>query len=125
MKVSYKGKFPTGSFLNEDIGFEIEIPTNTDEEALKAVSHLRDLAEKAHRERYPDPIDPNEEIKVVQKEEKTNVDYIIEDIEKCTTLDEKNSFGVQLGLLAYESLALHPRIKEAYDKKLQSLQNKQ
>lgn len=120
MKVSYKGKFPTGSFLNEDIGFEIEIPSNTDEEALKAVSHLRDLAEKAHRERYPDPIDPNEEIKVVQKEKDNRgetIQQLILEIQSCK--DQKN-----LDVYKY-LLKQYPEIQDAYNQQLLIIQNKQ
>lgn len=53
------------------------------------------------------------------------IDHIIDDLNQCTAIDSKNGLGVQLGLIAFEHLCATPRIKEAYDKKLKELQNKQ
>lgn len=49
---------------------------------------------------------------------------IIQDINACTVVDEKNGLGVQVGLVAYEQLATqYPLVQEAYLAKLQSLKN--
>lgn len=54
MKAILHKLFPYAPYLNEYIGFEKDIPDNsTDEEALKAVEHLRELAEKSHADKYP------------------------------------------------------------------------
>ena len=59
MKIYYRRKYPIGSFLTEDIGFEIETPDwvddpeRTQREALAAVSTLKELCDKAHKEINP------------------------------------------------------------------------
>jgi hypothetical protein len=50
------------------------------------------------------------------------VEEIIKDIESCPVIDHKSMLGVQVGLLAYESVAnSDPRIMIAYDLKFKEL----
>lgn len=50
---------------------------------------------------------------------------IIEDINGCTAIDEKNGFGVQTGLIAYSQLAAeYPEVKAAYDLQMIKLTKK-
>ena len=46
MIVTYKRKYPIGSFLNEDIGFEYEIPDLGN--PIEAIKMLKEMADKAH-----------------------------------------------------------------------------
>ena len=46
MIVTYKRKYPIGSFLNEDIGFEYEIPDLGN--PIEAIQMLKEMADKAH-----------------------------------------------------------------------------
>lgn len=50
-KITFSKKFPTGSYLNEDIGFECSIHSGDD--PLVVIEKLRQLSENAHKEKYP------------------------------------------------------------------------
>lgn len=128
-KVKYEKLFPTGAYLNEKIGFEAEIEPhlNSLDNPTSAIEQLRQLAEQSHREKYPHLYtESGSPITIMEKEESvTNrLAQLIQDINSCTEIDQLNPFGVQIGLLAYESMAKSsPELKGAYDKKLQSLKN--
>jgi hypothetical protein len=50
------------------------------------------------------------------------VQQLIRDINACTSVDEKNSFGVQVGLISFSQMvSSHPELQTAYDNKLQEL----
>ncbi len=50
------------------------------------------------------------------------VQAIIEDINQCTAIDEKNHLQIQIGLIAYEDAAnQNPIIKASYDLKMKQL----
>lgn len=54
------------------------------------------------------------------------VKSMIEEIEKCNSIDVKNQFNVQIGLLSYESAAnSDARIKTALDLRMIQLKQKQ
>lgn len=63
-----------------------------------------------------------------EKEDKSNtssrIQSIIQEINNCTSLDEKNKYGQQIGLLAYEQAAKDSEeVGAAYESKLQQLKN--
>jgi hypothetical protein len=125
--VQYKQKFPTGSFLNCDIGFEASIGENENPEV--ALKDLQSLAESFHKSSfsylYTESGKPVE-IKQVDENEQAvdkRIAAIIQDINQCTAIDEKNGLGVQVGLLSFAEVASkNPEIKAAYDLKLLQLQ---
>jgi hypothetical protein len=50
------------------------------------------------------------------------VQQLIRDINACTAVDERNSFGVQVGLISFSGMAsTNPDLQTAYDNKLQEL----
>lgn len=58
--------------------------------------------------------------------EDERISIVARDIMECQVLDLKNDYGVQTGLLGYETIAkAHPLLQEAYDKRYSELQNKQ
>lgn len=106
-KVKYEGLFPTGSYLNEKIGFEAEIGTVpspspiegmypvTSEDPLAAIEQLRKLAEQSHKAKYPhfysqenfqahQPMQRPSEIPVIDHGKQTMIDIIND----CATVDE-------------------------------------
>lgn len=66
----------------------------------------------------------NEEMKgTIIKPVETAEDTFIREIGECTEYDKVNAMGVQVGLVAYQSLANQSdAIQKAYDKKLKQLQ---
>jgi len=52
MKVSYTRSYPIGAFLQEKIGFEIEVPDDC-ENPIMEVHVLKDFCDKAHKELNP------------------------------------------------------------------------
>ncbi len=61
------------------------------------------------------PISPTESVD-------KRVQAIIEDINQCTAIDEKNHLQIQIGLIAYEDAAnQNPIIKASYDLKMKQL----
>ena len=64
MIVKYSKKFPYAPFLNEDIGFEMEIPTDSKESAMLVLKELKEMAEKFHKDNNPQLVDVTNEYKV-------------------------------------------------------------
>lgn len=62
MIVKYSKKFPYAPYLNEDIGFEIEIPDDGD--PLMELASLKEMAEKFHKDNNPQPGDSIEKFSV-------------------------------------------------------------
>lgn len=136
-KVKYERLFPCGSYLNEKIGFEAElgvcgfssIDTSKgmyvgEETPNIVIEQLRQLAENIHKEKYPQYYVDNESSQNVNPETKpkSTLQSIIEEMNKVDAIDKKNSFGVQVGLLAYADKFLDStEFREAYDKKLNEL----
>lgn len=54
----------------------------------------------------------------------SRIQSIIQEINNCTSLDEKNKYGQQIGLLAYEQAAKdNEEVGAAYESKLQQFKN--
>lgn len=98
MKVILHKLFPYAPYLNEYIGFEMDIPDDGD--PIAEVETLRKLAEKSHRERYPEiysetglppiPHPANEQPKERTREEM--VAAHIQTINECKTLRNLEMF---------------------------------
>ncbi len=126
MKVFYKRKYPIGSFLNEDIGFEIEIPDDGD--PIDEIHTLKELCDRAHRELNPQmalinsengPISiPVNGIPTTKKDSKEEaIQSHIKTIEECKTIQN---------LRIFENLVRntnHPDLTQAFTDKLNQLQN--
>ena len=112
--VAYQKTFNIGSYESVRIGVELELsPEDTPESALQLA---RDTVIKFHQETAP-----LEEMRgMVERDVLPSLDVtilaVIEDLKKCTVIDQKNSFGVQVGLLSYKEMAeKFPDIQKAYD----------
>ena len=69
-------------------------------------------------------ISPVVEASVYKKTEQYRIQSIIQEINNCTSLDEKNKYGQQIGLLAYEQAAKdNEEVGIAYELKFQQLKN--
>ena len=118
--ISYKQKFPTGSYLNCDIGFEASIGENENpEDAMKS---LQDLAESFHKSSFSHLYTENgKPITIVQveedKSELTPEDGLIEIIDQCRTIQLLERQRKQVERMN------SPRVNEAFEKKLQTLKN--
>lgn len=128
MKVIFHKLFPYAPYLNEYIGFEKEVG-DTDEEALFAIEDLRKLAERAHKDKYPHLYNGDEQVPHNQppqpSSEETRINALIQDINACTAISEKNNLGVEVGLLGYEKMVSgDAALKAAYDLKLLQLKEK-
>lgn len=56
MKVTYQRMYPIGQYLNEKIGFEMELGPDaltTETEILESVEHLKKLCDQAHQKLNP------------------------------------------------------------------------
>lgn len=95
MIVKYQGLFPTGPYLNEDIGFDISIPDeSTEEEMIEAVLRLKRIATKAHEKANP-LSDSSGEASVTLGSNKTiNLAHerLKEKIDDCTSQKELMEF---------------------------------
>lgn len=136
--ITFQQTFPTGQFANQKLGIEIEVPdfhpstgeSNVDK-AMDAFMEAKRIVGNAFKAMNPHLYTEGE-----QKQEEVaygarlpvippNVAAIINDIGNCIAINEKNKWGQEIGLSAYESVAnADPEIKAAYDLKYQSLQNK-
>jgi len=121
-RISYQKVFPVSAYCTERIGLEASL--DKDENPEIALQRLAILVNELHSA----TIATLEEYKgtktvTVETTINTTIQAMIDDINNCTVVDEKNGLGVQVGLLAYEPITNQfPEIKEAYDNKLQSLQ---
>ena len=134
MKVILHKLFPYAPYLNEYIGFEMDIPDDGD--PIAEVDTLRKMAEKSHREAYPHLYESGKTSPVQSFETLTSpasqptneqrkqeaIKRVIDDINTCTSISEINKFKVEVGLVALEKIAASdPVTLEAYNIKLQSL----
>lgn len=121
MKVKYEQLFPTASFLNCRIGFEMDIPDDGNVDA--ELTTLKDLATAFHMKEFPQfyqqnkPIyngeEPPKEIQVKKETNPTN--NMITAITTCTTPETLKTF---------EKLAKSkPEFQTAYDNRLKELTN--
>lgn len=120
--ISYKKVFPISSFCTEHIGLEASLDDKENPE--EALNKLKVMVDTLHAETLTQ-LDLYRGTKVVDVAEPVDktIQGIIQDINACTVIDEKNGLNVQVGLMAYEGMAAdYPEIKDAYDKKLKELQ---
>ena len=120
LTISYKQKFPTGSFLNCDIGFEASIEPG--EDINDALSTLQNHAQAFHKSSFPHLYTENgKPITIVQveedKSELTPEDGLIEIIDQCRTIQLLERQRKQVERMN------SPRVNEAFEKKLQTLKN--
>ena len=126
LTVSYKQKFPTGSYLNCDIGFEASIGENENPEV--AMKSLQDLAESFHKSSFSHLYTENgKPITIVQIDDdspiipRTNENSKQSTVER--TIDQINQCSSEAVLLSFKLLAkANPEIQTAYDNKLKSFQ---
>ena len=125
MKIFYQRAYYIAPFLQEKIGFEMEIPD--DGHPLEEIQTLKDLCDEANKKLNPHLYtESGKPITIEQVREEEPLDKriasLIEDINKCTAINYVNSYGVQEGLIAYEDMvAGHPELQAAYDLKLKQL----
>ena len=130
-KVIFSKKFPTGAYLNEDIGFEMSLErydTNQEKEAaaLYAVDYLRNLAEQSHKKKYPhlytlsgSPVFV-EQVQETRSEEEISRSQQIEGYKELIKLaDTPQKLERHRGNI--EKLN-DPELKTLFDNKLKSLQ---
>ena len=128
-RITYKEKFYTFQYLNCDIGMECSIDEG--ENILEAIKKLRDTCIEFHKQEFPNLYSNGKPITVEQvgggegehSQKSNTIQAMISDMNQVTAIDERNNLGVQVGLLAYATTGLDsPEFREAYEKKLQSLQ---
>lgn len=137
MKIKVEPLLPTGNYLNVRIGIEMDVSLN--QTTGEAINGAWDAIVAIHRQRYPHLYSPEghplyekipqgdemrgSSVRTVDQEPKDKtLQGIIEDIGNCTVLDEKNSIGVQVGLLAYEEIAMkYPEVWAVYAQKVEEL----
>lgn len=128
MKIILHKLFPYAPYLNEYIGFEMDVPGDAD--MIASVEVLRKLAEKSHRERYPN-LYPNGDEEIIKTfggitDENLNKaldqtrplrdthELIKEDILSCENLKSLESYK----FIKNQT----PELTEAYNNKLKSFQ---
>lgn len=122
IEANYSKKFPYAPYLNEDIGFRASLDEG--EEPEEAILKLKAIAEQCWVKSNPQ-IQMGTDIRDIPQEQPVDkrVQAIIEDIKNCKAVYEKNGFGIQVGLVAYEEISSnHPEIKVEYDLKMLELQ---
>ena len=115
MKIKYEQLFPTASFLNCRIGFEMDIPDDGNVDA--ELTTLKDLATAFHMKEFPQfykqnkPIYNGEEMpSEIQVSKPTPESNMITAITSCTEVKVLKTF---------EKLAKsNPKFQEAYDNTL-------
>lgn len=120
MKVKYEQLFPTASFLNCRIGFELDI--EDDMNVSDALLGLKDMAQAFHMKEFPQlykqnkPIYNGEEMpKEIQVSKPSPESNMITAITTCTTPDVLKTF---------EKLSKsNPKFQEAYDNRMEFLLN--
>jgi hypothetical protein len=119
MKISYQRSYSIGPFLQEKIGFEIELDTP---DPVKEVEFLKNMCDEANRRLNPNYPSPNESpqlsesqpIKEVQIDREIGVKA--EDILSCK---DKNT------LLSYRFLLKTDELRNAYGKRMEEIENQQ
>lgn len=121
-KVTYRRTYNLGSFQSEAIGVEMDL--NPNEDPINAFKEMNKITDAYHLETLTQlDLYRGTQTVTVETTINTTIQAMIDDINNCKVVDEKNGLGVQVGLLAYEPLTTQfPEIKEAYDTKLNELQ---
>lgn len=125
MKITYQRAYSIGPFLQEKIGFEIEIPDDGD--AMDEIQTLKDLADHAHGQLNPHLIDNSQPVESVithsnsiptTQVEKSPIDSHIEAINGCTSLKSLDIFRK----LVDRQREQYPELGKAFDNKHNELQ---
>lgn len=123
MIVKYSKKFPYAPYLNEDIGFEMEILENvytSPEKVLLALSTMKAMAEKFFKESNPGLAVETNYAAIPGHPQETQVEKRI----GLFTDDIISSPDLQT-LESYKLLVKgKPHLEKAYDFRLKELQNK-
>jgi hypothetical protein len=115
MIVKYSKKFPYAPFLNEDIGFEMSIPDNSNRaDMLVALSTLKEIAEKFHKDNNPQlgmddvhtfgmggvqmQVPINQPIQSVDYKAKERLEILIDNAESLFELEKYKDESEKLGL---------------------------
>lgn len=120
-KIAFEQLFPTGVYANQR--FRAEGTLQEGDDIVECYKKLAGEVDRSFAAMHPEIV--WSEIKP-QSNENEPVDKriaaIIEDINQCTEIYSTGSFGVEIGLIAYEDAAnSNPVIKAAYDLRLKQL----
>lgn len=139
VRVKFEKMFPAGAYLNERIGFEIDLDkyeTQKEQEdmTMYAIDYLRNLAEQNHKEKYPQ-FYQEETVKtfgsgdVVMSGDFNISDALIEQSDKdkaliatikmCTSIKFLENFGKR----ANESLNVE--VRKAWDEQYEKLKSEE
>lgn len=124
IKIKYEQLFPTASFLNCRIGYEIEVLNESHRASAEA--QLFQWANEFHQKEFPQfykegkptyAYTGEEEMPIIQKEKKpSGFDHWITEIQKTTTVD---------GIDGLEGLRLiadsNPKLKKVFDEQMKKL----
>ncbi len=120
-KIHYEELFPTGQFAN--IRLRAEGSVDCTDDKTECFKSLQTLVRTAFQAIAPEEMMGTVIRPTVEDSTDKRIDVLIQDINDCNVLDEKNSLGVQVGLLGFEKMASsHPELKAAYDLKLKQFQ---
>jgi hypothetical protein len=134
MKITYQRAYSIGPFLQEKIGFEVDVDFNfliEDDKVQLTLLQLKNRCDKAHKELNPglyitntqtgevstgyDQPQPIPEVQI--EKPAASIESTITDIQNCKDLAELDTYR----LVA----ALDPKVKEVYDEKYLQLYNNQ
>lgn len=128
MIVKYKRLYPVGPYLNEEIGFEIELDTP---DPIKEVEYLKNLCDEAHKKLNPhlyvdgQSLMPLNESHPSMQPKESRIDILIKEIQECSQISELNQYGREVGLVVYEKEANeNAASRAAYDLKMMELTKK-
>lgn len=112
MEVQYQRMYSIGQFLNERIGFEMEIPDDGD--PVEEIKILKKLCDKAHEAINPVPFD---ETPIEQPKENapTKEQGLIQVIQLCNTLTSLERFRKEVERSGNE------QVQNAFGNKLKQL----
>lgn len=118
-RVSYQQLFPLTAYLNERIGLEMDVPDGID--PLQVLSQLKEMAETFHKTSITS-LEPKP-ITIEQVDEKEGKDPIAGHITAINSASNLAALNWHRALVEKEG-DNHPELREAFDKKLQGLNNK-
>ena len=103
-------------------GMEAEI--TPDEDPIHALNQLKEkVTSFLHPPGSVITLNPEYAHLLNKKPVSDTLDILINDMNQCTAIDERNHLGAQVGLLAFADKMLdNQKFRDAYDKKLKELQ---
>ena len=116
MIVKYSKKFPYAPYLNEDIGFEMEVGVgvsrSSEEAIMEALKYLKAIAEKFHKDNNPQLTEetpwpsnvsngalPPQPIPTIDRKALERLEILIDDAKSFEQLDELYEDCSKYGLL--------------------------